>query len=261
MPFIRILLALLLMLPLLATTACAAKPLSLDEVGARLKQDFPRLPADDVQSTPVEGMFAVVSGLNIFYYFPESGHLLNGELYYKSGENLTQKANAKLLEKAVAAVPLNKAIKIGNGPTKVIEVTDPDCPYCRKASAFFDDKDDQVTRYVFFFPLTQLHPKAAAKAAWILAAKDGAAAYHAIMKGDYDKAPLPEYKDNGRLAEHQAIAEKLGVRGTPQFFLKGAHVNGANIPELSKLLGIAPQQPVRPPQIIQPQQPKPAATK
>lgn len=256
MPFIRVLLALLLLLPLLATGACAAKPLPLDEVNTRLKQDFPRLPADDVQPTPVEGMFAVTSGLNIFYYFPESGHLLNGELYYKSGENLTQKANAALLEKAVAAVPLDQAVKIGSGPVKVIEVTDPDCPYCRKASAFFDDKDDKVTRYVFFFPLTQIHPGAAAKAAWILAAEDGAAAYHAVMQGTYDKAPLPEYKDNGRLAEHQAIAKKLGVSGTPQFFLKGAHVSGANIPELSKLLGIAPPQPARPPQ-----QPKPAAAK
>jgi len=256
MPSIRILLALLFILPLLATGACAGKPLPLDQVNARLKKDFPRLPANDVQPTPVEGMFAVISGLNIFYYFPESGHLLNGELYNKSLENLTQKASAELLEKVLADLPLDRAVKIGSGPVKVIEITDPDCPFCRKASAFFDDKDDQVTRYVFFFPLTQLHPNAAAKAAWILAADDGAAAYHAIMKGAYDKSPLPEHKDNGRLAEHQAIAEKLGVRGTPQFFLKGVHINGANIPELAKLLGGAAPQAVRPPQ-----QPKPAAAK
>jgi len=241
---------LLVTLLLLCLTACAvaAEPSKLDAVRVRLQQDFPRLTVTDLQPSPVEGMFAVTSGLDILYYFPDSGHLLNGNLYYKTGENLTQKAVDALRETVVAGLPLESAVKIGSGPTRVIEITDPDCPYCRKASAFFDDKDNLVTRYVFFFPLSQLHPKAAAKAAWILAAEDGAAAYHAVMNGTYDKTPLPEFKDNGRLATHQAVAQQLGVRGTPQFFLKGQHVGGANIAELSKLLGLAPPQPLRPTQ-------------
>jgi len=222
----------------LATSALAA-PQSLADVRNRLLEDFPRLPAGDVTITPVEGMYAVTSGLDIIYYFPASGHLVNGNLYTKTGENLTQKAVDDLLTTVVAGLPLDKAVKIGNGPIQVIEVTDPDCPYCRQASTFFDDKDAMVTRYVFFMPLP-MHPNAPAKAAWILSAKDGAAAYHEIMSGKYDKTPLPAYTDNGRLAEHQAVAQKLGVRGTPQFFLKGQHVGGADIPALSKILGIAP---------------------
>lgn len=52
-----------------------------------------------------------------------------GALVDKEGLNLTQ---IRLVEE----LPLDKAIKIGTGPIKVVEVTDPDCPYCRKASQF-----------------------------------------------------------------------------------------------------------------------------
>src|SRR5574340_1146888 len=48
------------------------------------------------------------------------------------------------------ALPLDKAIKIGDGGTTVIEITDPDCPFCRRASAYLSAKND-ITRYVFFY--------------------------------------------------------------------------------------------------------------
>jgi thiol:disulfide interchange protein DsbC len=32
---------------------------------------------------------------------------------------------------------LDKALRIGTGKTTVIEFTDPDCPYCRKAYQYF----------------------------------------------------------------------------------------------------------------------------
>lgn len=214
--------------------------LPLAEVLAQLQQDFPRLPADEVQPTPVEGMFSIISGLEIYYFFPQSGHLIKGDLYYRNGKNLTKQDEEILTEKTFSALPLDKALKIGNGPIPVIEVTDPDCPYCRRASDFFDDKDSLVTRYVFFFPIDQLHPNAAAKADWVLSANDGAAAYHQVMKGAYDKTPLPMFKSNGRLAEHRSLVGAIGRSGTPKFFLKGKHVRGANIPELSALLGISP---------------------
>jgi thiol:disulfide interchange protein DsbC len=239
---IRFVLVPTILLFCLMTNAIAAESQSLTDIRSQLQKDFPRLPAGEMTATPVAGMYAVTTGLDIVYYFPASGHLINGNLYSKTGENLTQKAVDDLMTTAVAGLPLDKAVKIGNGPIQVVEVTDPDCPYCRKASAFFEGKDALVTRYVFFMPLP-MHPNAPAKAAWILAAKDGAAAYHEIMAGKYDKTPLPEYTDNGLLAEHKAIAAKLGVRGTPQFFLKGQHVGGANIPELSKLIGVAPPTP------------------
>ena len=70
---------------------------------------------------------------------------------------------------AVAAqdtLDLTKAVKIGNGKTMVIEFTDPDCPFCRKAEAYLQKRTD-LTRYIFFIPLKS-HPASKGKVQYIL---------------------------------------------------------------------------------------------
>ena len=205
-------------------------------VESKLKADFPTLAFTEIKPTPIDGMYEVVASGQIFYYFPTSSHLMFGALIDKSGTNLTDLAKEALQEKMLATLPLDKAVKIGHGPKKVIEVTDPDCPYCRKASEFFDDKDELVTRYVFFFPLMQIHPDAATKAAFVLSSEDRAAAYHDVMSGKYDTLPLPTFEDNLLLDDHLVLTGQLGVRSTPQFWIDGENIQGANIAELERLI-------------------------
>lgn len=207
-----------------------------DPVGEKLKIDFPTLVYTEIKPTPIDNMYEVVASGQIFYYFPESSHLMFGALIDKSGTNLTEEAKAVLQARFLEELPLDKAVKIGNGPKKVIEVTDPDCPYCRTASQFFDDKDELVTRYVFFFPLMEIHPDAATKAAFVLSSEDRAAAYHDVMAGNYDTVPLPVFEDNLLLEDHLELTGQLGVRSTPQFWIDGENVQGANIPELERLI-------------------------
>lgn len=205
-------------------------------VGTKLQADFPNLIFTEIKPTPVDNMYEVIASGQIFYYFPESSHLMFGALIDKTGTNLTDLAKDALQVRMLEELPLDKAVKIGQGPKKVIEVTDPDCPYCRTASEFFDDKDELVTRYVFFFPLMEIHPDAAVKAAFVLSSEDRAAAYHDVMAGKYDTAPLPEFEDNLLLKEHLELTGQLGVRSTPQFWIDGEHIEGANISELERLI-------------------------
>ena len=207
-----------------------------DTVGTKLQADFPTLAFTEIKPTPIDGMYEVVASGQIFYYFPNSSHLMFGALIDKSGTNLTDLAKAALQAKMLDELPLDKAIKIGHGPKKVIEVTDPDCPYCRKASDYFADKDELVTRYVFFFPLMEIHPDAATKAAFVLSSEDRAAAYHDVMAGKYDTAPLPVFEDNLLLEDHLELTGRLGVRSTPQFWIDGENIQGANISELERLI-------------------------
>ncbi len=207
-----------------------------DPVGEKLRADFPTLMYTEIKPTPIANMYEVIASGQIFYYFPDSSHLMFGALIDKAGTNLTDLAKAELQARMIEELPLDKAVKIGHGPTKVIEVTDPDCPYCRKASDFFADKDELVTRYVFFFPLMDIHPDAVAKAAFVLSSEDRAVAYHAVMSGMYDTDPLPAFEDNQLLEDHLELTGQLGVRSTPQFWIGGEHVEGANISELERLI-------------------------
>ena len=82
----------------------------------------------------------------------------------------------------------------------------------------------------------EIHPDAAVKAAFVLSSEDRAAAYHDVMAGKYDTAPLPEFEDNLLLEEHLELTGQLGVRSTPQFWIDGEHIEGANISELERLI-------------------------
>lgn len=226
------LLALLLLL--LSATAFALPP--EQEAAARLRQLFPRLPVAQIRPAAVPGLFEVVDAQdNILYFSPASGHLLFGELVNADGRNLTLERYEELMTARFDRIPLEKGLKIGSGPNVVVEVTDPDCPYCRNGAAFFAQRQD-VTRYIFFTPLTKIHPEAEKKARYILSAPRPAEAYQDVMDGLYDGKPLPEFKDNGRLDEQIAVGKALGTKGTPNYWVNGRFVSGSNHERLERYL-------------------------
>jgi thiol:disulfide interchange protein DsbC len=233
----RRILPLFALLLVLLTLLAGPRPLLAagdTEVAAAMKKAFPQVPVDEVTPSPLKGIYEVVSGNRILYFAPEKNLLLVGEIYTPEGKSLTKERFGKVMAKKIKDLPLDKAVRVGKGEKVVIEVTDPDCPYCRKASQFFATRTD-VTRYVFFLPL-EMHPNAADKARYILSAADQAKAYEEVMSGKFDQAPLPPFKDNGQLEAHLKVVEHLGITGTPNFWIKDTYVAGADIATLTKLL-------------------------
>ena len=149
-----------------------------------------------------------------------------------------RKEREQLAAEKAKDIPLDKAIKIGSGKNTIVEFTDPDCPYCRKASEFLEQKKD-VTRYIFFFPLP-MHPDAENKVKYIFCAEDKAKAYEDAMKGKlddqkYEKCDKPEAI--ALLNLHKELAGKMGINGTPFFIVNGKKaVTGANTPEIEAAL-------------------------
>jgi len=202
----------------------------------RFAERFPELSAAarPVQPSAVAGLYEVQIENRLVYFAAESGLLLVGEIWAPQGENLTRKRMAEIMAAQVAAIPLDKALKIGAGKHVVIEVTDPDCPYCRKGDEFLSRRTD-LTRYIFFMPLA-MHPDAPKKAAYILSAKNPEVALAEVSAGMYDQKPLPDFKDNGRFVEQEAVVRKLGVTSTPNYWINGTFVSGANLEAMTKLL-------------------------
>ncbi len=226
----------LLLFLLLPITACAAsQPGQMSAIASALSQYYLSLNTGN-SSTEINGIYEVVLDNNeIVYFVPNSGHMFFGELWSAKGRNLTRDSKSRRLSAKQGMFPLDLALKIGNGPNQVIEVTDPDCPFCRKSSEFFAARED-ITRYVFLFPLDKLHPQADAKARYILSSNDREAAYEDVFSGMYDNQPLPPFKDNGLLNQHRRIAAQVGINGTPQFWINGQHVSGFNPKQFETLL-------------------------
>ena len=133
---------------------------------------------------------------------------------------------------------LSKSITIGKGPKTVIEFTDPDCPFCRKASKYFEGRSD-VTRYVFFYPLPR-HPKAKEKVRYILSQRGMAKAYHEVMSGRMDAVQSFEgITPKGiKLQEEQyETARKHRVDSTPTFMINGRIIEGFDLKRIEEALG------------------------
>jgi thiol:disulfide interchange protein DsbC len=205
------------------------------------RKSFPKYPLDSITPTAVPGVYEIVVSGKIGYYAPGPEYIFTGAIITPDGKNLTQERSIEIQGRKFKDLPLEKALKIGSGPHTVIEITDPDCPYCRKASDFFATRKD-VTRYIFFYPIPSLHPNAEAKVRQIFCAKDRAQAYEEAMTGKLDEMKFTPCKNDevdNLVKVHKEIGDLVGVggTGTPLFLVDGQIVNGANIPLIEKILG------------------------
>ena len=205
------------------------------------KKSFPKYTLDSITPTAVPGVYEIVVQGKIGYYAPGPEYIFTGAIMTADGKNLTQERIMEIQGRKFKDLPLEKALKIGSGPHTVIEITDPDCPFCRKAATFFAERKD-VTRYIFFYPIPSLHPNAEAKVRQIFCAKDRAQAYEEAMAGKFDDmkfTPCKNGEADDLLKAHKEIGDRVGVAGagTPLFLINGQVVNGANIPVIEKILG------------------------
>ena len=232
--------ATIFVLAALQLTAQAATLVVKPETAFR--KAFPQLKVDNFAESQIKGGYEVTSGQNIFYFFPEKDLLVVGDIYTKEGKNLTGEKKQELKARSQAEalkkikdLPLEKAVKVGSGAKTVIEFTDPDCPYCRKAAEALKKRTD-VTRYIFLTPLA--HPNAINKVYYILAAKDQEKAYHEMMDGKPLPASAGDYgKEIKELAdEYMSLARSLAIDGTPTFFINDQMVVGADLERIDSLL-------------------------
>ena len=138
---------------------------------------------------------------------------------------------------SATGIDTGKGITIGSGPKTVFEFTDPDCPFCRKASKYFEGRTD-VTRHIFFYPLPR-HPKAKDKAQYILSQSDRAKAYHEVMSGMMDKVQTFDTTPKGvKLQQEQyEIAKRLKIDSTPTFIINGRIIEGFDVKKIEAALG------------------------
>jgi thiol:disulfide interchange protein DsbC len=219
-------------------SASSAAPREGEKAAERFRKDYPGTRFDEVRKTPVEGLYEIIGNGYVLYYFPKSSHVMFGALFSKDGKNLTETRLAEQNKARIAKLPLEKAIRLGSGKNVIIEISDPDCPFCRKAHEFLETRRD-ATRYVFLMPIAQLHPKAEEKSRHILCSGDKAKAYEEAMAGRLDSVEITACADDAAgklLDEHKGIASSVGVVGTPVYFINGVRVDGADTLRIRQLL-------------------------
>ncbi|MEB3337245.1 MAG: thioredoxin domain-containing protein, partial [Leptolyngbyaceae bacterium] len=155
---------------------------------------------------------------------------------------------------------------LGSAAQKIVlvEFSDFQCPFCARASGilkeFMTRHGDEVTLTYKHLPLVSIHPEAmpAAKASWAAAQQGKFWEYHdalfaqqeqlgealylataQALKLNLDKFNRDRKSEaaNAAIQQDLAIAEKLGIEGTPFFIMNGETFSGAvPLSELEKIL-------------------------
>lgn len=200
----------------LIATAAFATP-ETDAVLATLHQKYPNTNFTSVDTTPLPGVYELVMGHNIAYSDKDGHYFLFGNLYdMQERQDLTAPKRDALNRVDVSKIPMKDAIVRvqGKGERKLYIFTDPDCPFCKKLEVETLPKLDNVTIYVFMFPITQLHPHAAehSQDIWCLPEKDRAAAWtNALTKNEIP----PTATCANPIDELAKIGADFGIHGTP----------------------------------------------
>ena len=188
-----------------------------------LQKNYEQLigPVDEVNPSPIPGLYEVVAGYQIFYTDENAQYLIEGNLIdLKVRRNLTEARSRQLL--SIDKLPLELAVKKvkGKGTRKMAYFTDPNCGYCRKLEQELKNIDD-VTLYIFLYPIFQ-GSEEKVQAVWC--SKDRVKAWSDLMLNDIQPAAG---KCDTPTAQVKQLGAKLKVNGTPALiFADGVLVPG-----------------------------------
>jgi thiol:disulfide interchange protein DsbC len=202
-----------------------------------LAEKFPAFAKiDEVSKTPMNGLYEVRVGFDIFYTDEHGDYLLQGNLLdVKNRRNLTEERVEKLSAVDFDKLPLSDAFKIvrGDGKRKLAVFEDPNCGYCKRFERDLTSVDN-VTVYLFLYPV--LGPDSVTKSRNIWCAKDKAKAWNDWMLRN--TAPGNAECDVAALKRNREFGQKYNITGTPTLiFADGSRAPGAiSAQEVEKML-------------------------
>ncbi|WP_411883497.1 DsbC family protein [Polaromonas sp. YR568] len=223
----------------LGLLACSVLSVFAQEAVIRknLSEKFPAFAKiDEVSKTPMNGLYEVRVGFDIFYTDEQGNYLLQGNLMdVRARRNLTEERVEKLSEVDFDKLPLADAFKIvrGDGKRKLAVFEDPNCGYCKRFERDLTTVNN-VTVYLFLYPV--LGPDSIAKSRNIWCAKDKPKAWNDWMLRN--TAPANAECDVAALKRNREFGQKYNITGTPTLiFANGSRAPGAiSAEEVEKML-------------------------
>jgi thiol:disulfide interchange protein DsbC len=209
---------------LIAGPACAQE----DNVRKGFAAKFPQVTIQSITKLPDLNLYEVVAEGDIYYVDEKVDYVIDGEIIStKTMTNLTKQRKQKLSAIPFDDLPLDLAFKKvkGKGERKLAVFSDPDCPFCKRIEGDLA-KLDNVTIYMFLYPIESLHPGAPEVAKRIWCSPDKIKAWDEYMASRVRPAAAPTC-DNpvDKIVEY---GRKKNINGTPTLiFANGDRVPGA----------------------------------
>ena len=140
-------------------------------------------------------------------------------------KNLTEERLQKLTAIKFDDLPLAQAVKVvrGNGRRQLAVFEDPNCGFCKRFEQDLAKLDD-VTVYVFLYPILSQNSVDKSKAVWC--APDRAKAWNDMMLSN--NTPTLARNCDNPVEKNLELGRKMRIDGTPTTFLpSGERIVGA----------------------------------
>jgi thiol:disulfide interchange protein DsbC len=182
-----------------------------------------------INKAPMQGFYEVyMPNGQLLYVNPFSELIFFGEIYTRGGTNLTADNRAawqdELQSSKLDSISSEEIDKLAltvdyNGGSQrysLVMFTDPQCPFCKRAEEFLRSKKATV-KYVYYIAVPS-HRQAPEMIETILASNDPRSVIEMYLDGV--AVDTVKEKDAEKKAKAmQAYAERLGIRGTPNFIV------------------------------------------
>lgn len=197
-------------------------PKSEQAIRDSFKKSLPSLSIDEIQNSPITGVFQVRSGPVVMYVTQDGRYAISGDILDLSdGEtNITENARKKARVTALEKLGTEHMViyEAPNARHIVTVVTDIDCAYCRKFHQQIADINKRgITVRYLAFPRAGSKSTSYEKAVNVWCADDPKAAMTKAKQGH----PVPAKTcDNHMIDEQFHFGVMAGVSGTPTMILE-----------------------------------------
>lgn len=191
---------------------------------------LPGLTPDEVRATPIDNLYEVTFGTRLVYITPDARFLLQGKIIdLETRTEITDQRLSELKLAALAEVGEDRMVSYGPADARhtITVFTDIDCGFCRKLHAEMASYGQQGIRIRYlFYPRAGLGSPSYVKAVSVWCADDRKAAMDAAKAG----RDIPVRECENPVAEHHALGDAIGIRGTPALVLDDGEVLPGYVP-------------------------------
>jgi len=209
-------LALLLAVAICAPFIVHAEGADESHIRQVLSERLSRFTPDTISPSPVPGIYQVMVGSQVLYTSADGRYVFQGRLLdIVKGEDLTEPAMNQVRKAMVDKVPESSMVIFepqGEVRHTLTTFTDIDCAYCRRLHAEMADLNGRGIRVRYMlYPRSGVDTPSYYKAVGVWCAEDRQAAMTRAKRGE----TVPKLSCDNPVKEHMALAEKLGLTGTP----------------------------------------------
>lgn len=211
-------------------TPVFAANIELETARKNISMQFKNVNPENISPSPIAGLYQVAMPPRFFYASLDGRFVVDGDLIdMTTKENVTEGPRNKSVSAAVNAMGEDSMIVFGNDTLKhtVTVFTDIDCSYCRKLHNEVKKYNELGIRIRYMaYPRAGIGSGSFNQAEAVWCSKDSAAAMTKAKNGATIKA------DNCKnpVAQHYALGNMIGVRGTPALVLEDGTVVPGYIP-------------------------------